>query len=217
MKKGFSLVEVAIVLLCLGLLAVIVFRGGILIHSSEVRSEIGRINKNATAVSLYYSEINAIPGYDNTSSPSMDSDTLGLLDIQDMLDQQFITEFDLESKFSKNKWTYYHGIISGPDVYLPTVDYPNDRAYVISPSTRTIGLSIEHVEIRFLCSFEQIVDDRDFMNGNGRYFKDYYPTTGDYVPSAFRNPANLFERCYKIKQNGAIEKNIRYTYIIFAY
>ncbi|MDR2104785.1 MAG: prepilin-type N-terminal cleavage/methylation domain-containing protein [Deferribacteraceae bacterium] len=216
MKKGFSLVEVAIVLLCLGLLAVIVFRGGILIHSSEVRSEIGKMNKNATAISLYYSEINAIPGYDNVSSPSTDNATLGLLDIQDLLDQQYVTAFDLESKFSKNRWTYYHGIVPDTTVAAYTdINHPSDYPYRISTSARVIGLSIEDVEIRFLCSFEQIVDDHNFVNGNGRYFHGHVPTKN--TPIDFRNTPGLFERCYKIKQDGAVEQYIRYAYVIFAY
>jgi hypothetical protein len=212
MKKGFSGVEVAIVLLVLGLMAVIVFRGGILIHSSEVRAEVGKINKNATAVSIYYSELNAIPGYDNASSPSTDAATLGLIDIDDMIDQQFITELDLESKFSQNNWEYYHGIT--PNFTIPPVGEDN-RTYMVDNNIRTIGLSIKQVEVRFLCSFERIVDDYNFLNGTGRYFTGGEPTL--YNHAAFAADRTLFDKCYKIKQNGAAERNDRYIFLIFAY
>jgi prepilin-type N-terminal cleavage/methylation domain-containing protein len=210
MRKGFSLVEVSIVILVLGLLSVIVFRGGILIHTSEVRSEIGKINKNATAVSLYYSELNALP--DNISSNAA---TLGLMDVQDILNQQFITEFDLESKFSTEKWAYYHGIT--PDDNLSDGSIPPNKPFTVDNTTRIVGLSIEKIELRFLCSFERIVDDMNFLNGNGRYYENKQPT-GDFSAAAFlQNNREKFKECHKIKRNGAVDGAIRYVYIIFAY
>jgi prepilin-type N-terminal cleavage/methylation domain-containing protein len=209
MKKGFSLVEVAIVLLVLGLMAVIVFRGGILIHSSEVRAEVAKINKNATAVSLFYSEVNAIPGYDNDSSPDNGSH-YGRIDIDNMTDEQFITELDLESKFSPNRWEYYHGIT--PDLDNATDD---NATYIVDLPVRTIGLSIEQVEVRFLCSLERMVDDFNFRNGNGRYYTGKYPSRYNYPE--FEADDTLFDKCYKIKQDGDSEKSNRYVFLIFAY
>ncbi|MDR2400102.1 MAG: prepilin-type N-terminal cleavage/methylation domain-containing protein [Deferribacteraceae bacterium] len=215
MKKGFSLVEVSIVLLCLGLLAVIVFRGGILIHSSEVRAEVGKMNKNATAVSLYYTEINAIPGYDNDSSPDTNTATYGRMNIQDMLNRNFITEFDLESEFSPNNWAYYQGVVADDNITYQNVNYPSDAPYTILLTARTIGLGIDYVERRFLCSFEKIVDDENLLNGTGRYFLDHYPLEG---ATAYRPPhPYYFDKCYKIKSSGSEEKNIRYIFMIFAY
>jgi prepilin-type N-terminal cleavage/methylation domain-containing protein len=208
MKKGFSLVEVSIVILVLGLLSVIVFRGGILIHTSEVRAEIGRINKNATAISLYYSEINSLP--DNISD---NASTLGLMDIQDILNQQFITEADLESKFSVNKWAYYHGIT--PD-NLTDGNIPPNHPFTIDNITRVVGLNIEDIELRFLCSFERIVDDENFWNGNGRYYENNQPG-GDFSANAFFLNKEKFKECYKIKRNGTVDGAIRYVYMIFAY
>jgi prepilin-type N-terminal cleavage/methylation domain-containing protein len=213
MKKGFSLVEVAIVLLVLGLMAVIVFRGGILIHSSEVRAEVGKINKNATSVSIYYSELYAIPGYNKTDSPSTLPATLGLIDIEDMIDQQFITESDLESNFSPNKWEYYHGIT--PDNGTTFTD--DNRTYMVDTNIRTIGLSLKQVEVRFLCSFERMVDDYNFLNGTGRYFTGGMPTNPRYAPAAFVADDSLFDKCYKIKQDGVSERDDRYVFLIFAY
>ncbi len=62
MKKGFSLVELSIVLVILGLLVGGVLAGQSLIHASELRSVTSESQRYATAVSAFRDKYFALPG-----------------------------------------------------------------------------------------------------------------------------------------------------------
>ena len=61
-KKGFTLLELAIVLIIIGLLAGAVFVGRDLISSSQVRAQLAQIDKYNSAVASFQSKFNCLPG-----------------------------------------------------------------------------------------------------------------------------------------------------------
>ena len=59
---GFTLIELSIVLVIIGLLIGAVFVGRDLIHAAEIRSTISQIEKTKTAVASFKSKYNCLPG-----------------------------------------------------------------------------------------------------------------------------------------------------------
>ncbi len=66
-KSAFSLIELSIVLIIIGLLIAGVTGGASLIKSSELRSAMGEARGYAVAVNAFYTQYNALPGDYNTS------------------------------------------------------------------------------------------------------------------------------------------------------
>lgn len=66
-KSAFSLIELSIVLIIIGLLIAGVTGGASLIRSSELRSVVGEARGYAVAVNAFYSQYNALPGDYSTS------------------------------------------------------------------------------------------------------------------------------------------------------
>ncbi len=61
-KSAFSLIELSIVLIVIGLLIAGITGGASLIKSSELRSVMGEARGYAVAVNAFYSQFNALPG-----------------------------------------------------------------------------------------------------------------------------------------------------------
>ena len=66
-KKGFSLIELSIVLIIIGLLVAGITGGSSLIKSAELRAVMSDIRNYQTVVSAYYTSIGELPGTDGSS------------------------------------------------------------------------------------------------------------------------------------------------------
>jgi len=66
-NKGFSLIELSIVLIIIGLLVAGITGGASLIKSAELRSTITEVRNYQTAVNAYYTAVGRLPGTDNSS------------------------------------------------------------------------------------------------------------------------------------------------------
>lgn len=66
-KKGFSLIELSIVLIIIGLLVAGITGGSSLIKSAELRSVMSDIRNYQTAVNAYYTSRGELPGTDGSS------------------------------------------------------------------------------------------------------------------------------------------------------
>ena len=71
-NKGFSLIELSIVLIILGLLVAGVTGGASLIKSAQLRSIVTEFTNYRTAYNSYYAQFGKVPGAD--TDPSMIKD-----------------------------------------------------------------------------------------------------------------------------------------------
>ncbi len=62
MKKGFTLLEISIVLVIIGLLAGGIIAGSSLIKTAEIRSQVSELAKYDTAITTFKLKYNALPG-----------------------------------------------------------------------------------------------------------------------------------------------------------
>lgn len=74
-KSAFSLIELSIVLIVIGLLIAGITGGASLIRNSELRSAIGEARNYSVAVNAFYTQFNALPGDFNVEMYS--GDTVG--------------------------------------------------------------------------------------------------------------------------------------------
>ncbi|MBU6338679.1 MAG: prepilin-type N-terminal cleavage/methylation domain-containing protein [Rickettsiales bacterium] len=97
-KSAFSLIELSIVLIIIGLLIAGVTGGASLIKSSELRSAISEARGYAVAVSGFYSQYNALPGdYTTAVAGSAVSDTTYGLNSKIQYNNANITTYSSES------------------------------------------------------------------------------------------------------------------------
>ncbi|MCX7337833.1 MAG: prepilin-type N-terminal cleavage/methylation domain-containing protein [Alphaproteobacteria bacterium] len=71
---GFTLVELAIVLMVIGMIAGAVFKGQDLLESAKVRSVVNDFNRFKMAVSLYHETYGALPGDDDKATVHFGAD-----------------------------------------------------------------------------------------------------------------------------------------------
>lgn len=60
--KGFTLVELAIVLIVIGLLLGMAFKARNMVDAARVKSDISKITKISTAFNTYFSKFDTLPG-----------------------------------------------------------------------------------------------------------------------------------------------------------
>src|ERR1700722_15466804 len=77
--NGFTLIELSIVLVIIGLIVGGVLVGQDLIKAAEVRAQISQIEKYNTAVNTFYGKYQAIPGDMNIATASQFGFTVGSL------------------------------------------------------------------------------------------------------------------------------------------
>jgi prepilin-type N-terminal cleavage/methylation domain-containing protein len=93
--KAFTLVELAIVLVVIGIIAAMAIGGTDVLASAQVRSEINKLAKFEAALSTYTANNNKFPKYLGNDTTSHRLETRSLIGLG-------IEEKDLKSKFARN-------------------------------------------------------------------------------------------------------------------
>ena len=105
-NEGFSLIELSIVLIIMGLLVAGITGGAALIKSAQLRSIITESNNQRAGYNTYYGQNDAVPGASSTDSLTIDTskDAWDDLKEENIIDKKADTDGFLPSKFKRTYW-----------------------------------------------------------------------------------------------------------------
>jgi prepilin-type N-terminal cleavage/methylation domain-containing protein len=63
LKKGFTIVELAIVLVVIGIILGMAVKGKALLHSARIKAEVAKLNKFEAAVATYFAKTGTIENF----------------------------------------------------------------------------------------------------------------------------------------------------------
>lgn len=184
MKKGVTLIELAIVLVVIGSLLGLAFKGKELVESARLKADMNKIHKIATAISVYLSSNNKLPG-EKTDGNYSEKQLF-----QDLIDEGSLTDKDLQMATLDQ---YFHLL---PCKYFESPS--GDKAFwapiktggtkQIFPKTANICITASTVPAydnmnfdwtnkaqatqAFVCYVENQLDDKNLYSGDGRSYKD---------------------------------------------
>ncbi|MDR2105225.1 MAG: type II secretion system GspH family protein [Deferribacteraceae bacterium] len=182
-RKGFTFVELAIVLVIMGIIMGLAVKGRNLIRGAKLRGEIRKIDKLQTAlmayINLYKGEL---PEYDNESLSAPYS-----IDYNIFLEQDLIKMSDMLASLNatadiNNKadtyavWGYAMCGVDITDNFSFYAEECKDGNFMICPNICVAGMrlnadrSVDYspVLLEMKCSIEAMADDKDYANGAGR-------------------------------------------------
>ena len=174
-QKGFTLVELAIVLVVIGLILGMAFKGKDLIDSAKVKSMQAQVNKINAALNIYYEKYGSYPGDGCTgvapggttcsnTNPVRDgilTDAEGGFAITILQNANILTASDVKSPFGQD-WVIRRGT---GGVFDPNVDY-------LTLNT----LASAAADSRFVCALDRLIDDGANGTGNVRTGQGYAAT-----------------------------------------
>ena len=116
-NKGFSLIELSIVLIIMGLLVAGVTGGASLIKSAQLRAVVNEFTNYRTAYNTYYAQFNKVPGSDTDPNTIADG-TSALTDLAEegIIDREPIaddTNNYISSRFGRNARWYLNNAATG--------------------------------------------------------------------------------------------------------
>lgn len=182
MKKGLTLIEISIVLVVIGVLLGLAFKGKSLIDSARLKSDMNKIHKISTGISVYVSANNKLPGEksDRTYSEKQM--------FQDLLDDGSITEKDMQIS-SINQ--YFHLLpcknneeSTGDNTYWEPINKftTKDNICITAHTSKPFDdMSFAWKNNKqaplFICYIETVLDDKNIYGGDGRVNKKLGSTT----------------------------------------
>lgn len=188
MKKGFTLIEAAILLIVVGLVVAMVVGGSSLIDSGKVKAEMQKINQIQTAYTSFYTAYNRPPG-GSTNELHM-STPKAIYD--DLVRSGFLTVEQFEAKYLNGFWSFV-GCSKSSD------SDSNNTYWKIEPLDAEAGVCLVATEVdprydtednrdnpfsrnnaRFACYTEIMLDDKNIRGGNGMMNKTSVSYLFDY-------------------------------------
>jgi prepilin-type N-terminal cleavage/methylation domain-containing protein len=194
-KKGFSFVEISIVLVIIGLIMAMALKGKELITSSEIRKELNKFRKYEAAFTGTMMKTNKPYPIDLPASGSVSQFTAWSDDVCDIfIKQNYLKQEDKLMRYSS----------PAPVVFYPDLATEIDEGYS-EPSSylgQTFSVRLANVPDMFACLVENMLDDRDMYNGTGKLFGN---GTESFTDAEYSDCISL----------GAGSGNKTYGYMIF--
>ncbi|WP_229679283.1 type II secretion system protein [Silvimonas amylolytica] len=180
-QAGFTLVEMATVLIIIGLLLGMAFKGRDLIDGARVKSLYANTSKIQTAMQVYYERYQSWPGDGCTSETAKPGECAG--DIGNPKDG--LISSAAEAGAFWNQLVNQTGMLAAKDQQLPT-----GGKWVVAAGQKGVGgtdadttwlvagaLGSDAVDGRYVCALDQQFDDGDPTTGHIRSDATY--KTGD--------------------------------------
>jgi prepilin-type N-terminal cleavage/methylation domain-containing protein len=161
-QLGFTLVELAIVLVIIGLILGAAFKGKDLIDGAKVKNMSAQVSKMQTAFNVYFEKYGAYPGdgctalaTTQTTCAGTKNGTLGLLENNSapviLVNTGVLTVADMQSIFGV-PWVITEG--------AAITNYTTGHNYM-TPGTQTAGgvTTQSSVDARLVCALDKAIDD----------------------------------------------------------
>jgi prepilin-type N-terminal cleavage/methylation domain-containing protein len=190
--SGFSLVELTIVLIIVGII-IAMFMGGVnFMEKARVKTELGKLTKFSSAMTTYYAQNGGLP-------PDLSAAIWGTgvpSDIRFYEPTSFedfgLTKADFKSNYQKNRndlsyilsscWPYDNDGDVNSDEYTNGPDGASTVAPTDDPS-HMVCVYFNNFLGRFICNLEKSVDDKRVDLGDGMVWNSTYSTFGFTIVS----------------------------------
>lgn len=172
LKSGFTIVELAIVLVVIGIILAMAVKGKQLVETARIKADLAQIYKFETAFSIYYAKTGVLP---TDLNKPRNGNASGDLDTQVLIDMEILSRNDMYSSVAGKSWGFivcgimtngtYKGmtkaeaiaqrqllgvcaVTGDPTVYgnVPSISFP----------------------AKLICYVEDVLDDRGQLTGYGR-------------------------------------------------
>ncbi len=196
MKKGFTIMELTIGLVVLGILISMVFKGRSMFEAARIKADINKVTKVSGAVASYYKKYSRYPGLREVSGSDVFTTSALLEDLEEEnlatsadffieVDQTYLSVFGCRGG-STGSYTLTEGNYRLPNLCIVPVDVP---------PTNASSSDTDHIVTETIlgCFLEAFVDDKDADTGRVRNSSDTLN----------------FDKCDTSKQNNT------YTYTVF--
>jgi prepilin-type N-terminal cleavage/methylation domain-containing protein len=163
-KKGFSFVEMAIVLVIIGLIMGMVLKGKELITSSEIRKELNKFRKYEAAFTGTLMKTNKplpkeLPSLNTAALRTWSSEVSDLF-----IEQNYLKSEDKFMRYDENTAV----------VFYPDISADINGGYTLPPASapglgENFSVYLGNPSRMFICLLENMIDDKDVDNAIGRY------------------------------------------------
>jgi prepilin-type N-terminal cleavage/methylation domain-containing protein len=177
-KRGFTIVELAIVLVVIGIILSMAVKGRELVRVAQVKADIVKIEKMRTALHIVYAKRN---GQLPDLAPGIGGSAAEVIDKQQLFDEGIIRPDDMFSRMVDQPWQMQLCAIEPGEPFHHTYaryllnqsNNSNLRLEVsvcasLESGRGSDGLAMGH-EPSLFCYYEHALDDDNFTDGDGKF------------------------------------------------
>jgi prepilin-type N-terminal cleavage/methylation domain-containing protein len=180
-KKGFSFVEMAIVLVIIGLIMGMVLKGKELITSSEIRKELNKFRKYEAAFTGTLMKTN------KPFPKGLPNDPGSIPQLRVWSDN--ISDLFIEQNYLKNEDKFMRYDVNTAVVFYPDLSIGTSGWYEVPNPVLGLGenfsVYLTSPADMFICLLENMIDDKDVNYGTGRYIGGGLDFTGKEYSDCF--------------------------------